>query len=91
MARPNERASSNEALAWVRGGERFDVVLLDLFMPELDGIGVVRMLKKSEMPLIAFVTAYVFYQLNHGQGMDQVTAQRHGVAGGRDRRRATRV
>src|SRR5712691_13253747 len=27
-------------------------------MPELDGIGVVRMLKKHEMPLIAFVTAY---------------------------------
>jgi GAF domain-containing protein/CheY-like chemotaxis protein len=31
-------ASSNEALALVRGGERFDVVLLDLFMPELDGL-----------------------------------------------------
>ncbi len=30
-------------------------------MPELDGIGVVRMLKKSEMPLIAFVTAYDEY------------------------------
>jgi len=31
-------ASSNEALAWVRAGEKFDVVLLDLFMPELDGL-----------------------------------------------------
>jgi two-component system LytT family response regulator len=30
-------------------------------MPELDGIGVVRMLKKGEMPLIAFVTAYDEY------------------------------
>ena len=30
-------------------------------MPELDGIGVVRMLKKAEMPLIAFVTAYDEY------------------------------
>src|SRR5437762_12287548 len=27
-------------------------------MPELDGIGVVRMLKKNAMPLVAFVTAY---------------------------------
>ena len=30
-------------------------------MPELDGIGVVRMLKKADMPLIAFVTAYDEY------------------------------
>jgi DNA-binding LytR/AlgR family response regulator len=35
--------------------------LLDLQMPELDGIGVVRMLKKHRMPLIAFVTAYDDY------------------------------
>jgi two-component system, LytTR family, response regulator len=30
-------------------------------MPELDGIGVVRMLKKGNLPLIAFVTAYDEY------------------------------
>jgi two-component system LytT family response regulator len=30
-------------------------------MPELDGFGVVRMLKKPAMPLIAFVTAYDEY------------------------------
>jgi two-component system, LytTR family, response regulator len=30
-------------------------------MPELDGIGVVRMLKKGDTPLIAFVTAYDEY------------------------------
>jgi len=41
--------------------ERPDLALLDLQMPELDGIGVVRMLKKTEMPLIAFVTAYDEY------------------------------
>jgi two-component system, LytTR family, response regulator len=38
-----------------------DLVLLDLQMPELDGIGVVRMLKKRRMPLVAFVTAYDEY------------------------------
>src|SRR4029077_13503131 len=32
-----------------------------LHMPELDGFGVVRMLKKQTMPLIAFVTAYDEY------------------------------
>jgi two-component system LytT family response regulator len=41
--------------------EHPDLALLDLHMPELDGIGVVRMLKKSDIPLIAFVTAYDEY------------------------------
>ena len=38
-----------------------DLALLDLQMPELDGIGVVRMLKKRPLPLIAFVTAFDEY------------------------------
>ncbi len=41
--------------------ERPDLALLDLQMPELDGIGVVRALKKSTLPLIAFVTAFDEY------------------------------
>jgi two-component system LytT family response regulator len=41
--------------------ERPDLALLDLQMPELDGISVVRMLKKGDLPLIAFVTAYDEY------------------------------
>jgi two-component system LytT family response regulator len=41
--------------------EHPDMAFLDLQMPELDGIGVVRLLKKSRMPLIAFVTAYDQY------------------------------
>ena len=41
--------------------EKPDLALLDWQMPELDGIGVVRMLKKHAMPLIAFVTAYDEY------------------------------
>src|SRR5919201_45627 len=41
--------------------ERPDLALLDLQMPEIDGLGVVRLLKKSRLPLIAFVTAYDEY------------------------------
>jgi len=38
-----------------------DLAFLDLQMPEIDGIGVVRVLRKSRLPLIAFVTAYDQY------------------------------
>ena len=38
--------------------ERPDLALLDWQMPQLDGMGVVRLLKRDVMPLIAFVTAY---------------------------------
>src|SRR5207247_5827434 len=55
-----EAASGKEAVALIER-ERPDLALLDWQMPELDGIGVVRMLKKHEMPLIAFVTAYDEY------------------------------
>ncbi|MFN0085332.1 MAG: LytR/AlgR family response regulator transcription factor [Blastocatellia bacterium] len=41
--------------------ERPDLALLDLQMPEVDGLGVVRLLGKDRLPLIAFVTAYDEY------------------------------
>ena len=43
-----EAASGKEALTAIER-ERPDLALLDLQMPELDGIGVVRMLKKREI------------------------------------------
>ena len=55
-----EAAAGKEAVAIIEQ-ERPDLALLDLQMPELDGIGVVRVLKKRRMPLIAFVTAYDEY------------------------------
>jgi two-component system LytT family response regulator len=41
--------------------ERPDLALLDLQMPEVDGIGVVRLLKRGSIPMIAFITAYDQY------------------------------
>lgn len=40
---------------------RPDLALLDLQMPELDGLSVVRLLQKKFTPLVAFVTAYDEY------------------------------
>jgi two-component system LytT family response regulator len=54
-------ADSGKAAVAMIERERPDLALLDLQMPELDGIGVVRMLKKQNMPLVAFVTAYDEY------------------------------
>jgi two-component system LytT family response regulator len=55
-----EADTGKEAVAAIER-ERPDLALLDLQMPELDGMGVVRMLKKADLPLVAFVTAYDEY------------------------------
>jgi two-component system LytT family response regulator len=55
-----EAASGKDAIAVIER-EKPDLALLDWQMPELDGIGVVRVLSRHEMPLIAFVTAYDEY------------------------------
>jgi DNA-binding LytR/AlgR family response regulator len=41
-----------------------DLALLDLQMPEVDGLAVVRLLHRQHMPLVAFVTAYDEYAVN---------------------------
>ena len=55
-----EAADGMEAVALIER-ERPDLALLDLQMPEVDGLGVVRLLRKDALPLIAFVTAYDAY------------------------------
>jgi len=55
-----EASNGRQALELIEQ-EQPDLVLLDLQMPELDGLSVVKSLKKSQMPLIAFVTAYDEY------------------------------
>src|SRR5258706_15190918 len=55
-----EAASGKDAVA-VIDKEKPDLAFLDWQMPELDGMGVVRQLRKQSMPLIAFVTAYDEY------------------------------
>ncbi|MBK9315065.1 MAG: response regulator [Acidobacteria bacterium] len=55
-----EASNGAEAIEQIER-EKPDLALLDLQMPEIDGLGVVRMLRKDRLPLIAFVTAYDEY------------------------------
>jgi DNA-binding LytR/AlgR family response regulator len=55
-----EAANGMDAVAMIES-TRPDLALLDLHMPEVDGLGVIRLLKKNTVPLIAFVTAYDEY------------------------------
>src|SRR5262249_38298560 len=55
-----EASNGAEAIELIERG-RPDLAMLHRQMPEVDGLGVVRLLKKSRMPLVAFVTAYDEY------------------------------
>jgi DNA-binding LytR/AlgR family response regulator len=55
-----EAANGMEAVTLIESRQP-DLALLDLHMPEVDGLGVVRLLKKNRMPLVAFVTAFDEY------------------------------
>jgi len=58
-----EAESGSEAVELIERA-RPDLALLDLQMPEVDGLGVVRLLRKDRMPLVAFVTAYDQYAVS---------------------------
>jgi two-component system LytT family response regulator len=57
-----EAQNGAEAVALIEQ-ERPDLALLDLQMPEIDGMGVVRLIRKDRLPLVAFVTAYDEYAI----------------------------
>jgi PAS domain S-box-containing protein len=53
-------ASPREALDWVRAGERFDVGVLDMHMPEMDGVVLARAIREhpagTTLPLVLFTS-----------------------------------
>jgi PAS domain S-box-containing protein len=53
-------ASPLEALAWVQAGERFDAGILDMHMPEMDGVALARAIREqpdgAPLPLILFTS-----------------------------------
>ncbi len=54
---PKETSDPHQALAWIRAGEEFDLVLLDMQMPEMDGVTLAAEIQHSspklaDLPLV---------------------------------------
>jgi signal transduction histidine kinase/DNA-binding response OmpR family regulator len=59
----------SEALARIEGGERFDVAVLDMVMPEMDGLALAREIRRHqrepELPLV-LLTSFGYLQETRG-------------------------
>jgi signal transduction histidine kinase/DNA-binding response OmpR family regulator len=53
---PKDTESPAQALNWLRGGDRFDVAILDMHMPEMDGVALAGHLRSidKDMPMVLF-------------------------------------
>ena len=53
---PRDTESPAEALHWIEGGEAFDIAILDMHMPEMDGLELAKHLRNKQMkfPLVLF-------------------------------------
>jgi len=53
---PSDTESPAEALRWIEAGEPFDLAILDMHMPELDGLQLAQRIhaRRPELPLVLF-------------------------------------
>ena len=66
--RTRDTASPKEALDWIRAGQPFDVVLLDLVMPELDGLALadaISAARPSQRPRLVLVSSAAVRERAH--------------------------
>ena len=52
----HDTESPNEALGWIRNGEHFDLAILDMHMPEMDGLSLAHQIRQQSpsLPLVLF-------------------------------------
>ncbi len=55
---PKDIESPKQALAWLKAGEVFDLAILDMHMPEMDGLALAGRMKKAHpaLPLVLFTS-----------------------------------
>jgi PAS domain S-box-containing protein len=55
---PRTTEMPSEALVWMRAGEHFDLAILDMHMPQMDGVELARKLRElaSRLPLVLFTS-----------------------------------
>ena len=55
---PRDTASPTEALGWIQRGDPFDIAIVDVVMPEMDGVALAAEIRKHrsarELPLVMF-------------------------------------
>jgi PAS domain S-box-containing protein len=58
--RPRATDSPREALGWIQAGEDFDIGILDMHMPEMDGVALARAIREHRsaeaLPLVLFTS-----------------------------------
>jgi CheY-like chemotaxis protein len=53
---PHDTESPDEAVQWIQNGEVFDVAILDMHMPEMDGLELAKQIRQNDekIPLVLF-------------------------------------
>jgi len=53
---PRDTSSPAEALRWLHAGEEFDLAIVDMHMPEMDGLALARAIRalRPELPVVLF-------------------------------------
>jgi signal transduction histidine kinase/CheY-like chemotaxis protein len=67
--------SPTQALAWLREGERFDLGILDMHMPEMDGVALARRIREidADIPLVLFTSLGRREAMAEGGGLFKAT------------------
>lgn len=66
---PFAAASGDEALTWIRNGEKFDLAIIDMQMPEMDGVMLAQEIKQQYQGTIPLILLTSF------GGMEDIPAQ----------------